>query len=305
VVDLDDDGVLDVALVGAAQSSSADLIVFWGESRRAFERHDAPLSNYPVDPRGQIFVADLNSDNRSDVLMNGGIAAITGNDRSFDFETMRASDKIIETIVDVVDVDGNGQRDLVGLLREPSNDESQLYLVSDIANGVLSTPSEVAAGTQYWTAAASWDSDPERELIGLRHGPGAAPGSVALEMRIWDIDDEGHYDSPFSAVQLTPLRHDQGSPPTAMKIADLDGDSHADLVFLDSTEVPEQCDVPDAWRAAHIVLGDGSMGGTEPPCQPAFIGRPIDIEVADLNGDHVPDVAAATTNGLEVLFSRP
>ena len=124
-------------------------------------------------------------------------------------------------------------------------------------------------------------------------------------MRVWDVGDEGDFVPPASAMQLTPLRRGRGGEVRATKIADLDGDSHPDLVFIDGTGVPDQCDVPGAWRAVHVVLGDGSTGGAEPRCQPAFTGRPVDIEVTDLNGDHVPDIAAATTAGLEVLLSNP
>ena len=146
LVDLDDDGLLDVAILGAAQSSGSDLIVFWGDGLRAFDRRDETLPTYPVDPRGQIFVADLEGDGRSDVLMNGGLAAIAGGDRRFVAETMRASDKTIETVIAVVDVDANGKRDLVGTLQAPSEDDSQLCLVPDLANGAVSTPLRSAPG---------------------------------------------------------------------------------------------------------------------------------------------------------------
>jgi hypothetical protein len=220
-------------------------------------------------------------------------------------DELRPDDMQIGYVAAVADLDGDGARDLVTQLTPLGERTARLYVVRGAGDGRTSSIIELKDAAQYQTIILDADGDETLDVIGLRHVPGDAAHDVRLETLIWSGASD-YRDTYVGA--LTPLRPTLGSRFDGRTATDLDLDGHDDLVFAPTTiaVVADQlCDLPPAFRTVHVAFGDGKGGLTEPPCHPAFTGDPVDLAVADLNGDGAPDIAAATLQGVELLLSNP
>lgn len=93
----------------------------------------------------------------------------------------------------------------------------------------------------------------------------------------------------FSSAPILPVAGD----PQLLATADFDGDGHADLAYLDAT----------TGGSLHILLGngDGSFRAGQVIAMPSGAGGQIDV--ADMNGDGVPDLLLSGA-GVTVLLGR-
>ncbi len=83
-----------------------------------------------------------------------------------------------------------------------------------------------------------------------------------------------------------------GHGPYSVAIADLNGDGRLDLAVVNLTTTSS---------TIGIVLGNGD-GSFQPPVEYPMAGRPIQVSVADFNGDGKPDLAVLRYDSFSVTF---
>src|SRR5258708_5795420 len=106
----------------------------------------------------------------------------------------------------------------------------------------------------------------------------------------------GQGDGVFAPPVTIPLVSDPNAQPAAVAAADFNGDGHLDLAVSFSLS-----------SSIQVLLGNGD-GTFQAPVSLAIpsLGQfPIAIQLTavDLNGDHKPDLAAATSNGVAIFLN--
>ena len=85
-----------------------------------------------------------------------------------------------------------------------------------------------------------------------------------------------------------PKTYPVGRNPTAVAVADLNGDGFQDLAVTNGSD-----------NTVSILLGNGK-GGFMPKTSPATGASPVSVAIGDFNGDHIPDLAIANSAGNSV-----
>jgi hypothetical protein len=236
-------------------------------------------TTFPVgDSPGSIAVADLDGDTVSDlVTANAGsddVSVLLGNgDGTFQAAVSFAAGDG-STSVAVADLDDDSIPDLV-TANAGSGDVSVLLGNGDGSfQAVASFPADASPRS---VAVADLDGDTVRDLVTVNRSLHAwnPPGSVSVLL--------GNGDGTFQASVSFPAR-DQ---PASVAVADLDGDTVADLAVASSIifGAPPRGGIS-------VLLGNGD--GTFQAAVFFSAGdRPVSVVVADLDGDSVPDFVVA------------
>jgi cysteine-rich repeat protein len=284
---LDSGGALD--LVAANQSSSL-IDVFFGDGNGSFPLEDRKT----LDAQGDVFaieIADLNRDNRGDVIavgiFSGGSIKIFLTDEleptGFKPPQIFSSGGIPFSVM-AEDFTGDLNSDLVvgnlflgappelQILLNQQPNQPLLSLSSSIpAPGVASTPDAVVVGDA--------DGDGELDLLTVE----TSTQNIGLF--------PGQGDGGFSAKVNIPL----GESPTALAVADLNLDGAPDLAVPITTN--------------RISLLPGLPGGGFGPGTLVSVSgqAPESIVADDFNGDNIPDLAVANevSDTVSILLFRP
>lgn len=307
IADVDSDGRLDV-LLGGQSSSGNVLLMFFGGTERGFESVVVPV---PSVIRSQpIFVADVNGDDREDVLLGGPVALATGA-RQYELSEMKISDMDLGQVRQVADMDGDGLRDVLGVLTPDGETVGDLYLTSGAADGLermpVAFPDDFGAGSMGF---GDFDDDGVTDVADLHHEPSPSSSDEVLAqllLRSGLGGTEPAYEL-LETFALAPLLRSRGHELIGPKIADIDGDADQDLLFAAGSDglVGSDCVPPESWRVLRFAVGNGDGTFTESPCDPVLSmnGVITDFDSADLNGDGISDVVAVTLTGVELLLSE-
>ncbi len=99
----------------------------------------------------------------------------------------------------------------------------------------------------------------------------------------------GNGNGTFAVV---PTQATVGMRPTAVAVSDFNGDGKPDLAVLNAAPAPNEQTTPDIFNSVSVLLGNGDGTFTNAPGSPVSVGfDPIDVAVADFNGDGKLDLA--------------
>lgn len=224
VLDLDDDGALDVA---AVNPSRATLSIHWGDADGGLMR----LTSWPLAQElAGITHGDLDGDGRADLA-----TALPGSDAVAVLYNRGARDFQLRT-----HAAGEAPRGLLAVRLDPEGPASLITAnvgdgsVSVWRRGVLGPPTIVGGGP---LALAAGDLD----------GDGALDVAVALR-----DDDVVQVLHNRGGTLLAGARHRVGTTPTALVAGDLDGDTRVDLASADQLG-----------DTVSVIFGDGRGGARE------------------------------------------
>jgi hypothetical protein len=223
---------------------------------------------------------------------------------------MKISDMDLGQVRQVSDMDGDGLRDVLGVLTPEGETVGDLYLTSGAADGLermpQAFPDDFGAGSMGF---GDFDDDGVADVADLHYEP--APNSsgdveAQLLLRTGLGGSEPAYEL-LAAFTLAPLLQSRGHDLIGPKSADIDGDADQDLLFAAGTGglIDSDCVSPDSWRAVRVAIGNGDGTFAESTCHPLISsnGVIIDFDTADFNADGTSDVVAATSTGIELLLS--
>jgi hypothetical protein len=274
VADFDGDGLPDLATANEF-SSTASLLV----NTTALVAPGLVFSLQQLsaadDSWGAVALADLNHNDRPDVVQEDGSILLDGSTR---FQLPGPAFSPI-----AVDVNRDGHQDIVAL------DKYELRALRVfLGDGRGHFPSSASAG--------SWNPDTEaRHLVAADMN---RDGSVDLLVTLADWRTRtavlqtytGRGDGTFTLAVTTPLA--QGT--NALAVSDLDGDGRLDVLLSMARD-----GIND--RVLQIFFGDGRGGFSHTVNQPVPANI-VDLEIADLDHDGRLDVIGVTWESLLVML---
>jgi len=317
VADLDGDGLNDVI---KAAFNTDKISWFRNEGVNGFstERVITRLA----ESTESVLVMDMDDDGDLDMIYGGGpplVAAWCANDGSGNFSTpIYFSGVTIRNFLSVVDIDGDGDRDLVGYSSLSGSSPVKLYL-NDGSGGYSSGNS--IGGFQSCRRAVVGDLDNDGDLdivsdkfngivVSLNQGNALFIDSPDLlnwgsNIQLLDVDDDGDLDITFpgSTTALNWLRN-QGDGsfdpnpqviPTILLnysiIGDVDGDGLEDILYSAiATQEYNWC----------RNLGSGQFGS--PILIPTTASISSTFAFGDVNTDGVPDILFADRYSAELTW---
>jgi hypothetical protein len=230
-----------------------------------------------------VVTADLNGDGKPDLIVaSNGITILLGKgDGTFTTKgTISVSGGAFA--VAVADFNHDGKPDLA--VANYNNDTVTVLLGK--GDGTF-TQAHATSATGYQPAAIATgdfngDGIPDLVVTSLNGGyPDLGIVTVLL----------GRSDGTFKLTTKSPI---PGSLPTAVSVADINGDGKADLIMSNAGS-----------NTISVFLGKGD-GTFIAAATPAAGTDPLGIAVGDFNGDGIPDLATAnnTTNSVTVLLTQ-
>ena len=247
-----------------------------------------PVAYLIGDNPEHVTVADINGDGNADILtanfFSNDVSILLGNgDGTFGDESYhRASSGAVG--IAVADLDGDT---ILDLAVANLNDNSVSVLMG-LGNAAFARRVDYATGIfPESVAAADLDNDGNVDLMVPHTGLPNEPGGLTILM--------GTGDGRFApAVEFV-----EDLRPSFVQVADLDGDSILDIVLANGFGfIPGNDDIA-------VLLGKGD--GTFDAPNRYFTedgGLPIDIAIADFNGDQILDVGSvnSSSNNVSVLM---
>ncbi|MFO0827373.1 MAG: FG-GAP-like repeat-containing protein [Phycisphaerales bacterium] len=266
--DVNGDGLPDVVAgaLGTLQQPGTALSLRLNQGGGVFGRETPlPTTNGPVTVR----IDDLDGDGDNDIIALGfwvdklSIFPNLGNGtfgRRMDIDTGQRPQGLA-----IADVSGDGRRDIV----VTNIDADTMFVYIALPGGGFAPPASYGTGPNpYGATVADFDHDGNRD-IAVNAYNGGGTGSV----RVYRNNGNGTF-----TVQ-TDLSTPAG--PLGIASADFDHDGDIDLAVSTSTG-----------QSVAVLLNDGTAAFSPAPSLAA--GTPLYyLAVADLNGDALPDIAAA------------
>jgi hypothetical protein len=277
VADLNADGHLDLVTANVNASTASVLL---GRGDGSFQPGvDYPVGESPV----SVAIADFNGDGKLDLAIAnqgaaqfGNVSVLLGNgDGTFRPASMTNVGSYYLHGVVAGDFNNDGKIDLA--VASGDNFTGSAMILLGNGDGTFQTPStSFAVGyIPSFIAAGDFNGDGKLDVV-------TTDGDISVLL--------GNGDGTLQPV----IHYPAGAAPSAVVISDFDGDGILDIAvsnpasFLDTGAV-----------TTLQGKGDGSFVSG-----PTFLAgpNPWALAVADLNGDHKPDLAVANSNGIGVTI---
>ncbi|MCA1539953.1 VCBS repeat-containing protein [Bradyrhizobium sp. NBAIM32] len=283
IADVDNDGLLDLAISNAGANGAIALLL--GNGDGTFQSAISSPTNRAHSSDSAL--ADLNGDGRLDVLVantgeNGGVSVLLGNgDGSFSLSTVLASNADPLGVA-AADLNGDGIVD-VAFSNVPGAFGIQIYLGT--GDGTFTAAPNVPAATHTASVALEdLDHDTDTDLVFSSYD-----GTVSVALG----NGDGSFQAPFS---YTLGIASDGVAPGTVTLANVNGDTALDLVYANPL-----------LASVSVLLGNGdgtfqsqqlfATGGTQPGW----------TAVDDFTGDGRLDIAVANfgSNSISILQDSP
>lgn len=305
--DFDGDGKPDIAVL----QNDGNLDILLNNGSGGFAPPAAYTNpNYSTASIFQGFVADVNKDGYPDIVAvdaGNGALIVYPNLKNGTFGSPTSTSLLINGNLGSValgDVNGDGYVDAVVVSYSATRLGSTITVQTYLGSGGLTFQAPTAALTQTVNLSPRIELGQSAVALGDLNGDGRA--DIAIE--IWEYTSTGtivvttalgNADGSFTALnQNAPITVPFtgsifGTPFSSLtlggvKIADLNNDTHADLVA-------------DCNDAVYAALGDGK-GGFSSSVQSASFGGD-EFELGDVNGDGIPDMVQ-NDGGMNVWIGK-
>lgn len=281
IVDVNNDGILDILNTSSGSSSPGAINVFLGQGDGTF----GPLIHSLASPSSfPNVIADFNEDGFVDVAV-----ALTGSgnlnihfgagDGTFGAgQSVGAGGGSVYSIA-AADVNHDNNVDIVTVTM--TDDEANVLLGN--GNGTFQAPLNYPTDASNPRAVALADLNGDTHLDIIT----ADSGGDILTVRLGIGNGTFGSRNGFATGNLL---DDDGGPPD-LAIADLNGDGDLDVAVTGGSD-----------GMVHIHFGDGSGNLGGPTSIPAG-NIPVGVEAADLNGDGLIDLVSAARGGDEIYIS--
>ena len=272
--DLNSDGKVDVAYFGRPE----ELVIAYGDGSGAFPRSvNIAVDGGALLTRG-LAAGDLNGDGRTDLALVGkGYTAIYLQSDKGTFGEPRKlphSDKGV-TVVQIIDLDGDGRSDLVHLLPGSPRSVRVRFGQEDGSLGPV-----VALRTTPWRIGSFMELDgkPGAEFVVVQRSSGVMRVLTAAPSKDGAARPLGMGSPLIHAFEKT-----RGKTARSLAIGDVDGDGRDDVVVTE----------PDTAQVAVYLQGaDGRLQSRR--TFPSLAGSEM-LRVADLDGDKRAEVIVLST----------
>ncbi len=270
VADVNGDGVPDLVVANSGRAglnNEGSVSVLLGNGDGSFQAHvDSELF---LDPNS-ITVADVNADNRPDLIVTTGlpfntVSVLLGNgDGSFQ-PARKSSAGNDPDAVGVGPVTGNGPISI--LVANRGSDDVSVRLVD--SDGTLQEAPSYPAGGNAAVAVGDFNGDGIPDL--------AAAGSGGVSVLL------GNGDGSFQ----NPVHYATGDGASFVVVGDVNGDGIPDLIVANTGS-------RQGGTTVSVLLGNGD-GSFQPPQDYTVGAGPSFLALGDLNGDGIPDLVVVNT----------
>jgi hypothetical protein len=269
----------------------------------------SPLSFTGLNNNGCVAVADFNKDGIMDAVMtnfgtdyaSGAGSTITilyGKSGGGFTPVTLSTGGTNPSFVAVADINGDGWPDLVVCNANKQGTGSVSVFKND-GHGNLSlvgTPFSTFSNNAAWVGLADMTGDHVLDVVVASFGKDDGTGNNITGNNITifqgNADAQGHGDFTFSSNPITTLAPSSQFIPTSLAIADFNGDGILDIAAT-VPGVPADSTQPQPDGSVYVFQGTGSGGFAAPNQYDSGGALPVNIQVADLNGDNKPDLVVA------------
>jgi hypothetical protein len=277
--DFNGDGIPDVATTGGTYAQP--LVILLGNSDGSYTM--APALSLPTFFLGSIAVADFNADGKQDLALldaaaNSVIILLGNGDGTFQMAASSPTVGQFSNQVVAGDFNGDGNQDL-------AVSANNLTILLGNGDGTFNAaPSSPVGGTPYAIAMGDFNQDGNLDLA-LSY-----PDNHVISIMLGNGDGTFALPNHIAAFQ---------TPGTPIGVADFNGDGKLDLAL----GVNDASTVGGVGDSVTILAGNGDGTFSYAPSGPLeSLASITSINVADFNGDGVPDLAVTDEFGTLIVY---